>query len=560
MDHSVFLQLSLVLAVAAGVSLVMRLLRQPLIMGYIISGVLVGPSALHLVTNQEAFESFSEIGIALLLFIVGLGLNIAVVRSTGKPVMVTFATVTAVVGTISFAAALLLGFAPYEAVLTAVAMLFSSTIIVVKALSDKREQSRLYGQIALGVLLVEDIAATIALLFVAAARGDGVTVSDLLGLLLKGAGLAATLTFVGAFIMPRLARIFARSQEFLFMFALAWAFGVASVFAWAGFSIEVGALFAGVSMASLPYAAEIGARLKPLRDFFVALFFISLGEQMQVGDLRHSLWPAIVLSLIMLVSKPFVIAASMGVLGYTKQVGYKTAIHLSQMSEFSVILVVLAMNIGLVSQQLVDIITLTTMITIAVSTYLMKYNDKLYRIFEKQLQIFELPHAKADNRRPTHYPMVLFGYHKGGHEFVKAFRDTKKRYVVIDFNPEVIESLERQHIHHIYGDATDVELLEEIGINKAELVVSTITDFPTNKILLQHIMRRNEKTVFICHANDYDNAAKLYEHGATYVMLPHFIGSEQVSSFIKRNGSDRQAFEAYRKRHIITLGKAALAD
>jgi len=560
MENSVFTQLSLVLAIAAGVSLVVRLLKQPLIMGYILSGIIVGPSLLNVITNQEAFDSFSQLGVTLLLFIVGLGLNIAVIRSTGRPVAVTFLTVTALVGGVSYFASLILGYTGVEAMLLAVALLFSSTIIVVKALNDKREQSRLYGQIAIGILLVEDVAATIALLFIASAQGGGITLDTLATLTARGILLAAVLGFLGAYVMPRLTHFFAASQEFLFMFALAWGFGVASIFSVAGFSIEVGALFAGVALASLPYASEISARLRPLRDFFVALFFIGLGAHMDLANISSGIIPAIALSIVVLVTKPLIITATLGLLGYTRQVGYKTAIHLSQISEFSIILIVLAQSVGMVSQELISVVTLTAMITITVSTYLMKYDERLYRKFEGSLRIFEREHPKKDPKKDEGYPLILFGYHKGGHEFVNAFREMKRRYVVVDYDPAVIETLEHQHIHHIYGDATDIELLEEIGVNKAKLVVSTITDYVTNKILVQHVMRRNAKAIFICHANDYDDAAKLYEHGATYVMLPHFIGSEQVSSFIKRKGSNKEAFEAYRKRHIITLGKAALAE
>jgi Kef-type K+ transport system membrane component KefB/voltage-gated potassium channel Kch len=559
MEQTVFMQLSLVLAIAAGVSLVMRLLRQPLVMGYILTGIIVGPSFLHLITNKEAFESFSQIGIALLLFIVGLGLNFAVVRSTGKPVLMTFLAVILGLGPLGFAAAYVLGFTAFESAVTALALLFSSTIIVVKSLSDKKEQSRLYAQIAIGILLVEDVVATVALLFVTAGQGGQPDAAGNFGLfLLKGVGLAAALSFLGAYVMPKVTRFFAASQEFLFIFAMAWALGVASVFAELGFSLEVGALFAGVTLASLPYASEISARLKPLRDFFVALFFIHLGEGMELHNITASLGPAVALAGLVLVTKPLLIAAGLGALGYTRQVGFKAAVHLSQISEFSIILVTVAMTAGMVDRQLVDVMTLTAMITIAVSAYLMKYDDRLYPRFEPLLRRLETDKSKRERRKKQHYDMVLFGYHKGGHEFVQAFRETHKHYVVVDYDPDVIETMERQHIHHIYGDATDMELLEELDIRKSEMVVSTITDYLSNRILCQHVTGRGSKAAFICHADNYDDAAKLYKHGATYVMLPHFIGSERMSNFIKHNGSTREAFEIHRKKHIADLGDVAL--
>jgi Kef-type K+ transport system membrane component KefB len=553
MTDTIFLQLSLVLVFAAGVSIVMRMLRQPLIIGYILSGILAGPTFLNLIHDHHAFESFSEIGIALLLFIVGLGLNVAVIRSTGRPVLMVFLTNLIVMTLLGVGAAQIYGFSFVEGLIVGMGLLFSSTIVIIKSLSDKKEQTRLYGQIAIGVILVEDIMATIVLLVVAAAGGSGTTANDFSRLALNGVLLTALLVIVGSVIMPRAAKFFAHSQELLFTFALAWAFGVASIFETAGFSIEVGALFAGVSLASLPYAQEISTRLKPLRDFFLVLFFISLGEQLDLQNIQSAILPALGLSVAAIILKPLTIQASLGILGYTKQTSFKTAIHLSQISEFSVILAVLAVDKKLIDGQLVDIMTLTAMITIGISAYLMKYDDELYRTFAKFLQVFERADAKAEKKATQSYKLVLFGYHKGGHEFVRTFREMRKRYVVVDYNPEVIETLERQHIAHIYGDATDFELLEEIGIHKAEMVVSVLPDSAANSMLASYLHKHNPDAVFICHADNYETAEKLYEHHATYVTLPHFIGSEHINAFIRKNGTNKHAFDRHRHQDKITL-------
>ena len=559
MDSTLFTQLSLVLALAAGVSVVMRLFRQPLIMGYIITGVVAGPSLFNLIHNQAAFQSFSQIGIALLLFIVGLGLNVSAIRSLGKPVLVVALVNTGLIGGASYAIALLLGFKPAEALIIAIGMLFSSTIVVIKALSDKKATARLYGRIAIGITLMEDIMATIALLVVTAAAGGNTTLSDFEMLIMRGVALAVGLSVAGVYVLPRLTKFLASSQEFLFMFALMWAFGIASLFEAAGFSIEVGALFAGVALASLPYAQEVSSRLKPLRDFFLVLFFVSLGERLGLGSIETALGPALVLSAIVVFMKSFVIAASLGRLGYTEQTSYKVGIHLSQVSEFSVILAVLAQTSGLVGNHVTNVLTLTALITIGLSTYLMHYDDKYFRLIAKSFKFIERANPKLEPRVNPGYKLILFGYHKGGHEFIRTFREMHKRYIVVDYNPEVIDVMERQHINYVFGDATDYELLEEIGVHKAELVVSTITELETNLLLARHVNQWNPEGIFICHANSYDDAAKLYEHGAAYVMLPHFIGSEQMSAFIRRNGSDRDAFEKYRQRHILTLGKMAVA-
>ena len=227
MEQSIFFQLSLVLALAAAVSLVTRLLRQPPIIGYIITGFLVGPAILNAIHAEDAFNSFSQIGIALLLFMVGLSLNVAVVKAMGKPALFTFAIFIPILGGAGYLASQLLGFSVNESLVIATSLLFSSTIIVIKVLMDKRSQTRLYGQLAIGILLLDDIVATLALLFVSAQAG-GSGWSELWTLAGKGAAIATTLILVGAYIMPRLAKFFAGSQELLFLFSIAWTFGIAS--------------------------------------------------------------------------------------------------------------------------------------------------------------------------------------------------------------------------------------------------------------------------------------------------------------------------------------------
>ncbi|MGB4768767.1 MAG: cation:proton antiporter [Candidatus Saccharimonas sp.] len=559
MDNSIFTQLSLVIAVAAVIAVIMRLLKQPLIMGYILTGIIVGPSVLNLVHAKDAFESFSELGITLLLFIIGLGLNAGVIRSLGRVSLVTASVLLTTVGFAGYGASLALGFDVPTALVLGLALFFSSTIIILKVLSDNKELSRLYGQIAIGVILVDDVVATLALVVVAALSSNEHFTPMTFGFLaIKALLLGGGLAFLGAFVMPRIGKLFATSQELLLLFSIAWGLIVATVFHMVGFSYEVGALFAGVSLAGLPYATEMAAKLKPLRDFFVVIFFVTLGEAFTFNAIAQSLVPAIVLSLVVMIGKPFILLATLGVQRYTKLTSFKAAIHLSQISEFSIILVMFAATTGLIQHEAVAVITLVALITIGLSTYLMKYDDQLYKLLEKPLRHFERTNTSERVHRRPLYPVILIGYHKGGHEFLKAFREMKQRYLVVDYDPDIIDHLDAQGIRHAYGDATDEEFLEEINAAHAQLIVSTMTDASTNLALLRYIRRHNQTMSFVCHANNYTEAADLYEHGASYVSLPHYIGSERVSSFIKRRGLDHSALASYRDKHLITIGRHAL--
>lgn len=557
METNLFTLLSLVIVVAVLVSALMRLLRQPLIIGYILTGVLAGPSFLHLIPDAAPFKAFSSIGIALLLFIIGLGLSTEVIRRLGKVVLATASIQMVFTVVIGYLAGITLGMSPIESLVAGLAVAFSSTIIIIKLFSDKREQTRLYGQVALGILLLQDVVATLALVMLAAGKNGGVSPLEAGLLAVKGIVIGGVLLLLGTKLLPKLAKFTANSQEFLFLFALAWGFGVATLFELAGFSIEVGALFAGVSLAGLPYAQEIAAKLKPLRDFFVVVFFIALGEGLRLGNLLPALLPAIGFSIIVIAVKPLTVLITMGLLGYTRRTSFKTAVSLSQISEFSIVFVVLATTIGLVSEQLSAITTVVAIITIAVSTYLMKYDDELFEKLERFLRLFERKSAKDEHHRLTTYPLILFGYRQGGEQFVKSFQALHHNYVVVDYDPDVIEVLEQKDINHIYGDATDVEFLEELNLAKARLIVATIYDPATTLYLVRHVTAVNPDAIIICHADDYKHAADLYHAGATYVMIPHLIGSEKISTFIRRAGLHKDRFVHYRNEHLILLEERA---
>ncbi len=557
---SIFTQISLVVAVVAAVSLLMRALKQPLIMGYIITGMLVGPSFLGIIKDQDVFATYSSLGITLLLFIIGLGLNAGVIRSLGKISLITSLSVMVPLGLIGFGTSLLLGFDVKTSVVLAVALFFSSTVIILKILSDKKELSRLYGQIAIGILLIEDIIASIALVILATTTMTGsiAGLADISWLVVKALLLALFLYIAGTKLIPRLSRLFAQSQETLYLFAVAWGLIIATMFELAGLSHEVGALFAGVSLAGLPYATEMASKLKPLRDFFLVLFFVTLGETFTIATIQQYFWPAHVLALIVVLGKPLLVLSSLGFQRYTKLTSFKTALHLSQISEFSIIFVALAVSKGLVDNDLIAFIALVAFITIGLSTYLMKYDDRLYTLLAGWLRRFERRDIHETRQRMVHYPAILIGYHKGGYEFLRTFREMKKPYLVVDYDPEVIDHLEEQGVRHAYGDATDEEFLDEICADEARLVVSTITELSSNLTVLRYLRRHSEHTSFISHANNFADAQTLYQHGASYVILPHYIGSERISSYIRRHGISHHSLKAYRTKHLITIGKIAL--
>jgi Kef-type K+ transport system membrane component KefB/Trk K+ transport system NAD-binding subunit len=553
---SVFAGLSLILVLATAIAFLMRLIGQPLIIGHIITGILVGPAAFNLITDPETFKSFSEIGVALLLFIIGLGLNPKVVKEVGKVVGLAGATEIVATAVLGWAGGRALGLGGGEAFIFGLALSFSSTIVVLKLLGDKREQFRLYGKIAIGMTLIEDIAATVALLFITSKdAGESFSVVSLFFLAMKGLVAGYLMYQISSKLLstPRMQKLVANSQEFLFLSAISWGFGSAALFEWIGFSQEVGALFAGICLSTLPFAGEVSLRLRPLRDFFIVLFFITLGSQLHL-DAIGSMIPVILIGIfIVVVLKPFAALLTVSALGYTKQTSFKAAAMLGQAGEFSIIFLALAISRGLADEKLLSAITVIALVSIATSTYIITYLGKIYTSLEGYLQTFERDKPRPEHEHRQRYDLVLFGYQKGGHEFLRVFQQLKKSYVVVDYDPEMIEAMEHKKINCMYGDAADPEFLEEVGLEHAKLVVSVVSDKAATEYILDYINRKSPSTAVICMGDTPKHAALLYEKGASYVMLPHYIGSEKISSFVRRSGLSKTEFDKYRDKHLEHL-------
>ncbi len=553
MPHSIFSELSQVIAVAVGISLFMRIIRQPLIIGHILTGLLVGPSLLHLIKSPETIQVFSDFGIALLLLIVGLGLNPRVIREVGKIAGAIALTKVTITTTAGFLISRLFGYGVIPSLFIGIALSFSSTIIILKLLSDKKEQSRLYGKISIGFLLVEDLIATLLLVVVSASGNGGITIADFGSLMLKSLLLITGIVLVRVLLVNNLGNLIAKSQEFLFLFAIGWALGIAALFQRAGFSLEIGALIAGVTLASLPYAQEVASRLRILRDFFIVLFFISLGSHLELHNVMSIMPKAVILSLLVLILNPFLVMTVMAIGGYTKKTSFKTGLAGAQVSEFSLILLLLANKIGHVNQEVLSLVTITGLMTIAISTYLIIYSDTLFRVFERYLGVFERHKIKEEREHRHNFELVLIGYQKGGQEFLKLFQQLKKRYVVVDYDPGIIDILEHRGAEYLYGDVTDPELLEELNLQHSKLIISTITDLPTNNMLADWLDKHNPGAVFIATADSSEEASELYTKGVAYVILPHYIGSEKIGSFIRRNGFNKSEFKKYREKHLAYL-------
>lgn len=555
----IFIELTGIVLIATICAVVMKLLRQPLIVGYILAGIIAGPYVLNLIHSTESIELFSKIGITVLLFIVGLSLSPKVIKDVGKVSLVTGLGQVIFTSVIGFAIALLLGIDRIAALYISIALTFSSTIIILKLLSDKGDVHKLYGKISIGFLLVQDIVATIILLLVSSLAGSTeVNIGQaLLFLFVKAIGVGIVIFIISTYIVPKISKFVASSAELLFLFSLTWGLGFAALFYLLGLSIEIGALVAGVMLSVTPFSYEIGSRLKPLRDFFIVLFFVLLGSQMVISNVENLIIPAVVLSAFVLIGNPIIVVVLMNLMGYKRKTGFLAGLTVAQISEFSLILAALGFSVGHLNQEMLSLITLVGLITIAGSTYFILYSDKLYALTQDGLRLLELKKSKSNALVPEdeEYDAVLFGYDRVGSDFVQLFKKLDMEYVVIDNNPDAIKKLEDSHIHHKFGDASDTEFLEELKLSSVELVISTIPDHKTNVFLAQKIKQRHKRTLFVTISRDAKEAKELYDVGADYVILPHYLGASFAVDLLSKRGVNADSLKSERRKHQEYISK-----
>ena len=535
------------------IALVMHRLKQPLILAYLVSGIVAGPQVLGLIHSEETLSFLSKLGITSLLFIVGLSLSPKVVREVGSVSITAGLGQVIFTATFGFLLALLFGYGWVAALYIAIALTFSSTIIAMKFLQDKRELGTVYGKISIGILLVQDVAATIVLVLITAFSAGAADINTFAIVLLKAVLLGLLVTAVSKLILPSLTKIFATSQEFLLLFSVAWGTGVAALFQYAGFSIEIGALAAGVALSTSAYHYEISSKMKILRDFLVAIFFIVLGSELKFSGAGELILPAAVFSLFVLIGNPIILAAIMGFLGYGRNVSFRTGIAMAQISEFSLVLTALAYQLGHIDERVVLLVTIVGMTTFAVSSYMLAGSDWLTEKLWNQLAIFERKKPKIEKRKVEKIDAVLFGCHRLGRDFLPLLKSSYKKYLVVDFDPSTIEDLKRSKVPAMYGDADDNEFLDELDLQHVKLVISTLPDTETNLFILSKVRRENEQAIVILMAHSAEEAMLLYKNTADYVVLPHFLGGSYATLLLDKYGLDADQFAAEREKHLKHL-------
>ena len=488
MLESSFVSVALILALAVGAGMIAKLLRQPIIVSYIIVGILAGPTAFDLVSNAEEIILFAKFGIAILLFLVGLKLDFHMIQSTGKVAAIGGIAQVVFTAAVGFGIALLFGFDVTTSLYIAVGLTFSSTIIIIKLLGDKRQLDRLYGRIAVGILIIQDILVVVAMVVIVTIGTPGANAIESL-----------TQTFIGSIIFLGSVALFtrfflvkildwiAKSPELTLLFGVSWAIVLAAASSMIGLSMEIGAFVAGVSLASTAYRESLSARMVSLRDVMLLFFFIELGASLTFSDAISQLLPAIVLSIFVLIGKPLIIFVIMSRMGYRAETTFKTGMALAQISEFSLILIALGYSLGQVNSAVLSLVTLVGLFTITISSYFILYSDQLFARVQKLMTKFERSKDNGVNEEQAEksYDAIVVGAGRFGSEVISGLVSNQSRVLVVEMDPEALSKAAALGAETLFGDAGDPDFAKLLPIHQTGTIICTAPDRRSNTLLLE---------------------------------------------------------------------------
>lgn len=533
MFESEFVQVAAILVLATVVGGLAKILKQPIIVAYIFVGVIAGPSLLSLADESPSIELLAKVGIAILLFLVGMKLDLHLIRSTGVVATLTGVGQVVFTSVIGFGIILLFGFDPIPALYIAVALTFSSTIIIVKLLSDKRELDQLHGRIAVGFLIVQDLLVIVAMIGIVAIGQPSQEApgAKILQTLLGGVAFLAAVALLAKFVLPRLLDWLAKSQELTVLFGVAWAVALAAVSQLLGLSMEIGAFVAGVALASTPYRESLGARLVSLRDIMILFFFIELGASLTFDNALSQIAPAIVLSVFVLIGNPIIVMIIMGALGYRKKVSFKAGLAVAQISEFSLILIALGFSLGQVDETVLSLVTMVGIITITISTYFILYSQQIYERIAPALSIFErrnLKHGLEEMREEHPYDAIVIGAGRLGENVIHGLRERGAVLLVVDYDPDKLRQIAQHGIDTLYGDAADPEFLGSLPYQETDSVICAVPSPATNLILLQSLEQVGFTGYVSLTALDTRTAELLASYENVTVIRPFEMAAESI--------------------------------
>ena len=550
----IIFDIAIILILSAMFAFIAKILRQPLIPAYVLAGLVIGPLVLGFVKSWDLIYAFSEIGIAFLLFIAGLEISFKKIKEANLKKIAIIGLLQ--VGIIVGAVLLLSGFLNLnllQAAYIGIILAFGSTMVDIKLLSDSGELVTLHGRLGLGILLLQDLIAIAAIAIFTAGGFAVIPLTIAFAKLLAILGIAILLQ---KFVLNKMFKFAARSNELLFLSALAVLFFFIILAYIFDLSIVIGAFIAGISLANSPFKTELESRISPLRDFFAILFFVALGMQIVFTGIGERVLLLFALLIGALLVKPFITLMLLRFTGYQPKTSFLTAVSLAQLSEFSLIIGMMGVMHGVLDVSIFSSIILVTIITMSVTPYLIKYKNNLYKFFRAPTSSFKLPIKEiAGYEDKNEKEILMIGLHRIGGAIIEELLGKKDKLLVVDHNPDIINTLTNKKISCIYGDISSPELLDKINMNKIKMVISTIPDYEDNLRLLKKVNKVNPKIKVIVTGSRISEAIKLYENGANFVITPKIIAGQQIAGIVHSKNMDLKKAKQKHLKHLNGIHK-----
>ncbi len=534
-----FFEFAAILIIAAIAGLIGQKLKQPLVVAFIGVGIVVGPYGLDLLYSIDKIHLLADLGIAILLFAVGLKLDLSLIRSTGKVALLTGLGQVLFTSFFGYFIATSLGYSSVISLYIAVALTFSSTIIIVKLLSDKKEIDSLHGQISIGFLIVQDIVVILVMIFLSALGTETITNPwfEISLVVVKGLLMLAGIGLMMRYVLPYIMKSMANSQELMVLFSISWALILAALGDFLGFSKEVGAFLAGISLASTEYREIISAKMTTLRDFLLLFFFVNLGAQLDLSLVDQQILPAVILSLFVLVGNPVIVLIIMGIMGYRKRTSFLAGLAVAQISEFSLILASLGLKLGHINDEAMGMITLVGLITIGLSTYMIIYSHQIFDFVAPVLGIFEKKNTYREisvkQAEIIHIDVIIFGLGRYGNNIALSLEQEGRIVMGVDFDPKAVERWKHMGRLAQLGDAEDPDLHEILPLSRTKLIISTLPDYNINLYLLKTLKANKYQGRIALTQHQPDYAHKLMEAGADLILFPY---TDAVENIIEKLG------------------------
>ena len=531
--HSLFEEIALLLLAAVAAGVIAIGLRQPLIIAFIIVGVIAGPVGLNVIKSTEDLRVLAEMGLTLLLFVVGLKLDPQLIRNMGGVSMAVGLGQIIVTGLLGFAVSTALGMPWLTAMYISAALVFSSTILVVKLLSDKRDTDSLYGRLALGRLIVEDIVVVLMMIALSPFTGKSTLSPGLLAslIVLKGGGLLLGVVLLGRFVFPRFLRLVSRSTELMVLFGITWALALAAVSELLGFNKEVGAFIAGMSLASTIYRDLLTTKLASLRDFLLLFFFLELGSHLNLEAIGAQITAAALLSLLVLIGKPLVVMLILGRMGYRKRTAFMGGLTVAQISEFSLILVALGVAAGHITDETLGLVTLVLVVTMGIDAHLILHAQGLYERFGKRLRFpdrikpFREDESLASPSDVQDSNVILIGLGRYGSKIFSQLSAAGRAPLGVDFDPVAVRAWRAEGADVVLADAEDQDFAHSLPLSKARWVISSIRDNHLNNGIMAVLRHEGYKGLFACAAEESPAGSEIPIHDGVDLLFNPFEDS-----------------------------------